>query len=244
MADPANAGRDLSGIDYALVWKQHPALFERAKDVKAIFSGGAGVDHILRVGGLPEDVPLVRFVDRSLTDRMSEWVVLQCLLHLRQMPAYLKAQAERHWEELAQPEARDVTVGVMGLGVLGQDAARKLKVMGFHVVGWSRSAKAIEGMQTFDGEGLNDFLAQTDILVGLLPLTAETRGIYNKALFAKLKQGGRGASRSSSMPGAAAARSRRIFWRRWMTAQSAARRWMSSRQSRFRQKVRFGLSRT
>ncbi len=190
MADPANAGRDLSGIDYALVWKQDPKLFDRAKDVKAIFSGGAGVDHILRVGGLPEDVPLVRFVDRSLTDRMSEWVVLQCLLHLRQMPAYGRAQAKRHWEELAQPEARDVTVGVMGLGVLGQDAAHKLKVLGFHVVGWSRSAKAIEGMQTFFGDGLDDFLAQTDILVGLLPLTAETRGIYNKALFAKLKHGG------------------------------------------------------
>lgn len=190
MADAANAGRDLSGIDYALVWKQDPKLFDRASDVKAIFSGGAGVDHILRVGGLPEHVPLVRFVDRSLTDRMSEWVVLQCLLHLRQMPAYARAQAKRHWEELAQPEARDVTVGVMGLGVLGQDAARKLKVMGFHVIGWSRSAKAIEGMQTFDGSGLDDFLAQTDILVGLLPLTAETRGIYNKALFAKLRQGG------------------------------------------------------
>lgn len=190
MADPANAGRDLSGIDYALVWKQDPKLFDSATNVKAIFSGGAGVDHILRVGGLPEHVPLVRFVDRSLTDRMSEWVVLQCLLHLRQMPAYARAQAKRHWEELAQPEARDVTVGVMGLGVLGQDAARKLKVMGFHVIGWSRSAKAIEGMQTFDGSGLDDFLAQTDILVGLLPLTAETRGIYNKALFAKLRQGG------------------------------------------------------
>jgi glyoxylate/hydroxypyruvate reductase A len=189
-ADPANAGRDLSGIDYALVWKQDPRLFERAKDVKAIFSGGAGVDHILRVGGLPEQVPLVRFVDRSLTDRMSEWVVLQCLLHLRQMPAYFRAQATRHWEELAQPEARDVTVGVMGLGVLGQDAARKLKIMGFHVVGWSRGAKAIEGMQTFDGDGLDDFLSQTDILVGLLPLTAETRGIYNKGLFARLRQGG------------------------------------------------------
>ncbi|HWU62701.1 MAG TPA: glyoxylate/hydroxypyruvate reductase A [Ensifer sp.] len=190
MADPVQAGRDLSGIEYALVWKQDPALFERAKDVKAIFSGGAGVDHILRVGGLPENVPLVRFVDRSLTDRMSEWIVLQCLLHLRQMPAYLRAQAKRHWQELAQPEARDVTVGVMGLGVLGQDASHKLKVMGFHVVGWSRTAKAIEGMQTFDGNALDQFLGQTEILVGLLPLTAETRGIYNSAVFAKLRQGG------------------------------------------------------
>ena len=190
MADPAHADRDLSGIDYAIVWKQDPRLFERAKDVKAIFSGGAGVDHILRVGGLPADVPLVRFVDRSLTDRMSEWVVLQCLLHLRQMPAYQRAQTARHWEELAQPEAREVTVGVMGLGVLGQDAARKLRVMGFNVIGWSRTRKEIDGLDTFDAAGLDDFLARTDILVGLLPLTSETRGLYNAALLSKLRQGG------------------------------------------------------
>lgn len=190
MAERESEKRDLSGIDYALVWKQDPHLFEHARDVKAIFSGGAGVDHILRVGGLPEGVPLVRFVDRSLTDRMSEWVVLQCLLHLRQMPAYLGAQSRRHWEELAQPEARDVTVGIMGLGVLGQDAAFKLRTMGFNVIGWSRTPKAIDGLKTFDAAGLEAFLGETDILVGLLPLTAETRGIFNARLFSRLRQGG------------------------------------------------------
>lgn len=190
MADAANAARDLSGIDYALVWKQDPRLFERARDVKAIFSGGAGVDHILRVGGLPEGVPLVRFVDRSLTTRMSEWVVMQCLMHLRQMPAYLRFQAELRWDELDQPEAHDVTVGVMGLGVLGQDAAAKLKAMGFDVIGWSRTQKTIAGIKTYDAEGLDNFLGRTDILVGLLPLTEETRGFYNARLFSRLRQGG------------------------------------------------------
>lgn len=190
MADPANAGRDLSGIDYALVWKQDPRLFDRARDVKAIFSGGAGVDHILRVGGLPEQVPLVRFVDRSLTTRISEWVVMQCLMHLRQMPAYRRFQAERRWHELDQPEACDVTVGIMGLGVLGQDAAAKLTAMGFDVIGWSRTQKAIAGMETFDAAGLDTFLGRSDILVGLLPLTPETRGVYDKALFSKLRPNG------------------------------------------------------
>jgi glyoxylate/hydroxypyruvate reductase len=190
MADAANASRDLSGIDYALVWKQDPHLFTRARDVKAIFSGGAGVDHILRVGGLPEGVPLVRFVDRSLTTRMSEWIVMQCLMHLRQMPAYLRFQAERHWHELDQPEARDVTVGIMGLGVLGQDAAAKLKLMGFTVIGWSRTKKTIDGIETFDAAGLDAFLARTDILVGLLPLTDETRGLYSALVFSKLRQAG------------------------------------------------------
>lgn len=190
MADPANAARDLSGADYAIVWKQDPALFTRATAVKVIFSGGAGVDHILKAGGLPDGVPLVRFSDRSLTDRMSEWVVMQCLMHLRQQATYQRFQQERHWQELAQPEARDLTVGVMGLGVLGEDAARKLRIMGFNVIGWSRTRKTLDGIQCFDHSELDTFLGQTDILVGLLPLTAETRGLYNRQLFQRLRKGG------------------------------------------------------
>lgn len=190
MALLENAGRELQGIDYAVVWKPDPALFSRAKDLKIIFSGGAGVDHILSAYKLP-DLPVVRFVDRSLTDRMSEWVVLQALGQLRRAPAYAAQQRVRLWHEIdPQPEARDVTVGIMGLGVLGQDAAKKLKLMGFNVIGWSRSPKHIEGIETFDAAGLDAFLSRTDVLVGLLPLTADTKGIYDASLFARLRQGG------------------------------------------------------
>ncbi len=189
LADPVHEGRDLRDIDYAVVWKSAPDLFSRAPDLKVVFSGGAGVDHVLTLPGLP-DVPLVRFVDRSLTTRMSEWVVMQCLLHLRQHRAY-EARAKKHvWEDLIQPEAADVTIGVMGLGVLGQEAIRKLSVMGFKTVGWSRSKKHINGTETFDGDQLDAFLAKTDFLVGLLPLTDETRGIFNADLFAKLSRKG------------------------------------------------------
>jgi glyoxylate/hydroxypyruvate reductase len=190
MGDPANRDRDLSQAAYAVVWKPDPELFRRATGLKAIFSGGAGVDHILSNYDLP-DLPIVRFVDRSLTDRMSEWVVWQCLHHLRNGFAYAEQQRARIWREIAdQPEARDVTVGIMGLGVLGADAAAKLKVMGFRVIGWSRSKKEIAGVETFDAAGLDAFLGQTDILVGLLPLTEETRGIYDRSLFSKLSRSG------------------------------------------------------
>jgi glyoxylate/hydroxypyruvate reductase A len=187
MADTANA--DLSDARYALLWKPDLDLFTRAPKLEILFSGGAGVDGILAVPGLP-DLPVVRFVDENLTVRMSEWVVLQALTHLRQGPTYLKQQRERVWNERAQPEAKDLTVGVMGLGVLGQDSVRKLKIMGFNVVGWSRSNKQIDGVETFDTGGLDAFLAKTDILVGLLPLTDDTRGMFDAALFAKLRQGG------------------------------------------------------
>lgn len=186
---PANRSRDLSEAGYAVVWKPSPELFSRARGLKAIFSGGAGVDHVLTIPDLP-DIPLVRFVDPTLTNRMSEWVVLQCLLHLRQFKAYEAQSEKRVWHELDQPEAADVTVGIMGMGVLGMDAAKKLKTMGFDVIGWSRRKKVVDGVETFDAAGQDAFLARTDILVGLLPLTEDTRGIFNAALFSKLRRKG------------------------------------------------------
>ncbi|MDX3929959.1 MAG: glyoxylate/hydroxypyruvate reductase A [Shinella sp.] len=189
LAHPSSRKRDLSGIDYAVVWRPASDLFSRAPDLKVVFSGGAGVDHVLTLPGLPE-VPLVRFVDETLTTRMSEWVVMQCLLHLRQFGAYETLRRQRIWRELAQPEASEITVGIMGMGVLGLDAARKLKAIGFNVIGWSRSRKDVEGVETFD-EGRRDaFLAKTDFLVGLLPLTEETRGIFDAKLFAGLSRNG------------------------------------------------------
>lgn len=189
LALPANRKRDLAGIDYAVVWRPTADLFRRATDLKVIFSGGAGVDHVLTLPDLP-DLPVVRFVDPTLTNRMSEWIVMQCLLHLRQFKAYEAQNRKRVWYELPQPAAGEVTVGIMGMGVLGADAAAKLKVMGFDVIGWSRRKRAVEGIETFDAAGLDGFLARTDILVGLLPLTPDTTGMFDAGLFSKLRRRG------------------------------------------------------
>ena len=135
-------------------------------------------------------MPVVRIVDPDLTMRMTEYVVLHVLLHHRRFKLYDASQRGRRWHDEGDPAASDVRVGVMGLGVLGSDAARKLKVMGFNVIGWSKSKKSIEGVETFDGPQLDAFLGKTDILVGLLPLTSETSGIFNASLISKLRRGG------------------------------------------------------
>lgn len=179
---------DPDRVRYAVAWRHPPGSLAGFPHLKAIFSLGAGVDHILSDPDLPARVPVVRVVDRDLTDRMSEWVMLHVLLHHRQARLYDWHQAEKMWvDDPHQPAARAVRVGIMGLGVLGADAARKLKVVGFDVAGWSRTPKSLDGIDTYAGAAeLDAFLSRTEILVALLPLTPETRGILNHALFAKL----------------------------------------------------------
>ena len=184
-------GRDEDSIEYAIVWKQPPGSLARLKNLKVIFSLGAGVDHIFRDPHVP-DVPIVRVVSNDLTNRMSEFVVWQVLDHHRMGPKYRRQQRDRIWlEDRSQPAAKDIAVGVMGLGVLGGDAARKLKALGFNVTGWSRSPHALEGIETFHGaDGLPQFLAGLDMLVCLLPLTPDTAGIINAQLIGQMTKRG------------------------------------------------------
>lgn len=180
----------LGELAYALVWKPPEGLLARLPNLKVIFSLGAGVDHLVFQRDLP-DLPIVRVVSADLTQRMTEWVVLQVLMHHRRQRAYDRSQREGHWRELRQPAAADVRVGIMGMGVLGRDAAEVLARLGFKVAGWSRSPSRMAGVETFHGaDGLDAFLARTDILVCLLPLTPETRGILSMPLFRKLARDG------------------------------------------------------
>jgi glyoxylate/hydroxypyruvate reductase A len=181
---------DPAAVRYALVWRPPERLLAKLPNLEAIFSLGAGVDHLVFRTDLPE-VPIVRVVADDLTQRMTEWVTLQVLIHHRRQRVYDRFQRERLWKELKQPAASAVRVGIMGMGVLGRDAAAVLVRLGFQVAGWSRRPVRLDGVEAFSGAaGLDPFLARTDILVCLLPLTAETRGILAAPLFAKLARDG------------------------------------------------------
>ena len=181
---------DPAEVAYICAWKAPPGALGRFPNARVVFSLGAGVDHILADPALPK-LPLVRIVDADLTQRMTEYVTLHTLMIHRRQRAYDAQQKARVWHELAQPAARDVAVGIMGLGVLGKDAAEVLRRIGFRVAGWSRSPKTIAGIETFHGAaGLDAFLARTEILIALLPLTAATRGILALPLLRKLNRDG------------------------------------------------------
>jgi glyoxylate/hydroxypyruvate reductase A len=184
------AAENLRGIAFACVWLPPHGLLAQLPDLKAVINLGAGVDHLLADPALPA-VPVARVAHGDLTMRVTEYVVLHVLTHHRRQRLYDAQQRERVWRVHDQPAANEVAVGVMGLGVIGSNAAAALARLGFKVAGWSRSPKTLSGIETFHGAaGLDAFLARTEILVCMLPRTAETEGLLNLALFRKLKRDG------------------------------------------------------
>ena len=180
---------DPARVAYAAVWKPRPGDLAGFPNLKVIFNLGAGVDAVLADAQMP-DVPLVRVAVDDLTQRMTEYIVMHVLMHHRQQSYLATCQQHKQWKPTQQWAAGAVRVGLLGLGVLGRDAAEVLARLGFRVAGWSNTAKTIPGIACHAGaSGLHAFLARTDILVCLLPLTSETRGVLARRVFDVLPEG-------------------------------------------------------
>lgn len=178
-------------VHYAVAWHTPDGFFKHFPNLQAVLSAGAGVDHLMRRTDLADDVDIIRVIDPDLTGRVTAWTVMNVIAHHRQALAYLDAQARSSWEPLPQTSAPDVRVGIMGYGELGQSVGKVLSLLGYDCAGWARSPKPEADMPVFSGTGeLDAFLARSDILICLLPLTSETRHILNADLFAKLPQDG------------------------------------------------------
>lgn len=183
-------GAEDPSIRYAMVWKHPRGVLARLPNLQAIFSVGAGVDHVLQDTRLP-DVPIARVVAQNLTQHMVEYVVWRVMDHHRQGRVYRAQQPRRVWHEPSQPVSTAVSVGIMGLGQLGRAAASQLLSIGFKVNGWSRTDRPMEGVTTWHGQdGLTPFLTATDILVVLLPLTPATEGIVDLSILKRLRPDG------------------------------------------------------
>jgi glyoxylate/hydroxypyruvate reductase A len=181
---------DPGAVRYALVWKPPPGMLKTLHGLKAILSLGAGVDHLLLDPELPRSIPVVRMVDAGYADQMSEYALYGVLHFHRRMGEYREQQARALWRPLDATAVAQRSVGVMGAGVLGGDFIRKLLPLGFRVRVWSRTHKALDGVECFSGaEGLAAFLAGTQILVNFLPLTPETRGLLNASTLGRLPRG-------------------------------------------------------
>lgn len=192
LSPPADgmAGVDPADVVAMAAWFAPVGLPARLPRLRLMASIGAGVEHVLRDASLPAGLPVTRIVDAEQARGMAEYVLWAALHFHRGLDQALHQQASGIWRMPPQRPAAQTRVGVMGLGAMGAEVARVLAAHGFAVSGWSRSPRLLPGVACFHGAGqMSAFLSDLDIVVCLLPLTEETRGLCNAAWFAQLKPG-------------------------------------------------------
>ena len=177
-------------IEFALCWQPKPGMLAGLPNLKLIFSMAAGFDHVLQDPQRPPNVPIVRIIDNTLSTMMSEFAAYAVLGFHRYMPEFHTGQRNKVWGRRWPRYTPETHIGVLGIGAIGADVARKLLALGFQVHGWSRTEKSLDGVTCHTGEsGLFEMLPQCHQIVSVIPLTAETKGIINKRTLAALPQG-------------------------------------------------------
>lgn len=180
---------DPARIEYLVAWEPPTDWVARFPNIKALFSSGAGVDQ-LQWAQVPQHIQIVRMVEPGIVEGVVEYVMMSVLMLHRHMHAYWRQQASAVWRSIPADPAANCHVGVMGLGVLGQAVLERLGVFGYERSGWSRTSKRIPDVATFAGDDeLETFVARCDILICLLPLTDETRGVLGPRVFGALRPG-------------------------------------------------------
>lgn len=180
---------DPAAVRYLAAWQPPEDPARTLPNLEVIFSVGAGIDQF-DLSGVPEHIAVVRMVEPGIVEGMVEYVTQAVLTLHRDIFDYARQQQQRVWRELPVRAAASRRVGVLGLGVLGSAVLERLRLFGFSCAGWSRSAHALAGIDCYAGaNALDAFLARTDILICLLPLTDATRGLLDATLLAKLPKG-------------------------------------------------------
>ena len=194
-ATPDGAGADGAPpgfeADWAVGWGPPADLFARQPRLRGFFSSGAGVDHLLRLPGLPAALPLIRLEDAGMAELMADYCLLELLRIAGRHDAYAAQQARAHWEELTGYTRAELPVGIVGVGVLGAHVARHLARAGFTVRGFARGPKRVEGVEVMHGASRwQAVLEATRVLILLAPRTAETENLIDAAALARLRPGG------------------------------------------------------
>ena len=182
---------DTAQADYALVWNPPAAMLAGRNELKAIFNLGAGVDALMKLNDqLPAHVPIIRMEDAGMGEQMADYVSHAVLRYFRHFDQYQQQANSASWQQKGSDKKRDFNIAVLGLGVLGKVIAKRLQMLNFPVLGWSRTQKQLEGVTCFWGaNGLNSCLAQARVAVNILPLTDATKHIFNRSALSQLPKG-------------------------------------------------------
>lgn len=180
---------DLKKIDVAMVWNIPESIFDKMKNLKAIFSIGAGVDHILKLSNL-KNIPIIRVKDPTMRFRMYNHVLSQILIFQLKLNIYNESQQKKIWlNERYTPLNSELTIGIMGLGYIGNYVAMKIKKLGYNVIGFKRKNKKLKtAFRVYYEKNISEFIKRSDVIVSILPSTNSTYNLINHNFLKKMKK--------------------------------------------------------
>jgi glyoxylate/hydroxypyruvate reductase len=183
--------KDKKSVTFVLCWKPDADVLTQFPNLKVIQSVGAAIDHITKTQEIKENQTVCRIVDENLSHDMFEFLLTAILTQLKNIPLYNQQKEHKLWHPKTYKNIADTHISILGIGNIGADVAKKLVTIGFKVKGWSGSKKDILGVESYAGEEeIYSCLKNTDVLINLLPVTAQTENIINKNLLMKLNKGG------------------------------------------------------
>ena len=184
---------DYESISIAMIWKLPNNEFKKLVNLQLIFSLGAGVDHILKLSSY-DHTPIVRIKDPNMRDRMFNHALSQILTYQLKLSSYSNAQQKKIWlderlDERITALNHNLTVGVLGLGYIGNYVAKKLKNLGYNIIGYRKTkTTSNKNFPVFFNESLEKFIIKSDIILSILPATSETNNLIDKKFLLKLKK--------------------------------------------------------
>ena len=184
-----NDNVDLSKIDIAMVWNLPSSVFKKMVNLKAIFSIGAGVDHILKLPNI-KNLPIIRVKDPTMRIRMYNHVLSQILIFQLKLKIYDEAQRKKIWmNERYTPLNSELTIGIIGLGYIGNFVALNIKKLGYNVIGFKRNVVTKNtSSEIYKSSSLSKFTKKSDVIVSILPDTKKTKNFINANFLKKMKE--------------------------------------------------------
>lgn len=176
--------------DIAVGWRPAPDFFSRHPHLQAFFSAGAGVDHLLAHPGLPPELSLIRLEDAGMGELMADYCLHEVLHMAGRHDDYARLQAQQRWEERPSISRSQLSVGILGMGVLGTQVAQRLSVNGFTVRGFARTPRTAGDIEVLCGaDRWHEFLSVSRVLILLAPLTPDTENLINAQALSRLPGG-------------------------------------------------------
>ena len=181
--------KQFDDVKYAIIWNLPDKTLSKLKNLKVIFSMGAGIDHILKLKSYNKKIPIVRIKDPKMAERIANYTLAQILNYQLNFKIFQNSQINKNWlRQITPNDNENLTVGIMGFGFLGNHIARLLLRLNYNVIGYKKSQKKLKYIKIYTGKNIINFIKNSDIIISILPATPETDNIINASFLKKMKK--------------------------------------------------------